>query len=465
MRQGLRRGLTAAAVGCVLLLTGCSGSVVGSPSPGGGVPTDATAEEFPITAAGTDQEDVSARNALVDLNTFWSEAYPEDFGEPFQPLQGGYFSVDSTHLDESAYPASGIGCAQHPDDPSDVAGNAHFDPDCDAIAYDTALLKKLADDFGRSLPAVVMAHEFGHAIQDRFGFDGPSINVETQADCFAGAWTAWDVAGNGAHTHIRAPELDEVLQGYGLLADAAGDSPNNSQAHGSFFDRLAGFSEGYTDGVAACRDNFDPGRVYTEIAFTDRDANSQGNVDYDTAVQIVQQTLPPFWDQVFPAAFGKDFQEPTLTPFDGTAPDCGDMAGTERDLGYCASDTTVYFDEQDLARPAHDQLGDFAVPTAISLPYALAVRSELGLSTDDGAATQSAVCLTGWYEAQVFNGAFSESDGITISAGDIDEAVAFLLDYGVQDSVFPNTDQSGFELFQAFRAGFLGGGGPCDVGA
>src|SRR6185312_9762603 len=96
MRHGLRRGLTAAAVGCVLL-TGCSSTVVGSAAPGGDVPTDVSANDFPITAAGDDQEDTSARNALVDLNTFWSQAYPDAFGEPFQPLEG-YFSVDSTNI-------------------------------------------------------------------------------------------------------------------------------------------------------------------------------------------------------------------------------------------------------------------------------------------------------------------------------------------------------------------------------
>jgi predicted metalloprotease len=464
MRQRLRRAFAASAVGS-MLVAGCSSTVVGTAAPSGDVPTDVAAADFPITGAGDDQEDVSARDALVDLNTFWGEAYPQAFGAPFQPLQGGYFSVDSTSLDEGAYPATGIGCARSPEDPADVSGNAHFDRTCDAIAYDRALLKELADDYGRSLPAVVMAHEFGHAIQHRFGFSGPSINVETNADCFAGVFTAWVVAGNAEHTSIRAPELDQVLQGYGLLADAPGDSPGASRAHGSFFDRIAAFSEGYTDGVAACRDDFGSSRVFTEITFTDQDQATGGNVDYDTALHLVRDTLPLFWDQVYPAAFGQDFQAPTITPFEGDAPDCGAMSGTERDLGYCASNNTVYYDEQDLLRPAYTKFGDFVVPTAISLPYALAVRSELGKSTNDSAATKSAVCLTGWYEAQIFNGEFAQGNGgYRISPGDVDEAVHFLLDYGVQDSVFPNTHQSGFELFQDYRAGFLHGSGPCGVG-
>ena len=102
--------------------------------------------------------------------------------------------------------------------------------------------------------------------------------------------------------------------------------------------------------------------------------------------------------------------------------------------------------------------------TAISLPYSLAARSDLGLSIDDEAATRSAVCLTGWYAAQVFNGAFADTAGVRISPGDIDEAVTFLLTYGLSDRVFPNVDASGFELLRAFRNGFLRGGDPCDVG-
>jgi hypothetical protein len=104
------------------------------------------------------------------------------------------------------------------------------------------------------------------------------------------------------------------------------------------------------------------------------------------------------------------------------------------------------------------------VATAISLPYSLAARSDLGLSIDDEAATRSAVCLTGWYAAQVFNGAFAGTAGVRISPGDIDEAVTFLLTYGLSDRVFPNVEASGFELLRAFRNGFLRGGGPCDVG-
>jgi hypothetical protein len=113
--------------------------------------------------------------------------------------------------------------------------------------------------------------------------------------------------------------------------------------------------------------------------------------------------------------------------------------------------------------PAYDEIGDFALATAMALPYSLAVREQAGLSVDDGAATRAAVCLTGWYQAQWYNGEFADSIDGVISPGDIDEAVQFLLEYGVREEVFPNLDASGFELIGAFRTGFLEGGDACDL--
>jgi predicted metalloprotease len=236
-------------------------------------------------------------------------------------------------------------------------------------------------------------------------------------------------------------------------------------AHGSYFDRVSAYYEGYDGGVTACRDDFGSDRLFTAASFDDEmDFENEGDAPYETLLQIVDTTLPGFWGQVF-GALGRDFTDPTITPFDGTAPQCGDMGAEDRDLGFCDSDDTVYYDQQDLAQPAYNDIGDFAVATAISLPYALAARSELGLSVNDGAATRSAVCLSGAYTANVFNGAFADdaNGGITLSPGDVDEGVIFLLKYGVDDHVFPNVDSSGFELVGLYRGGFLQGARACEI--
>ena len=463
MRQVLRRTLPTLAVG--MLLAGCSTTtVVGTASPGAGEPVDVSADEFPITGAVDEDIDRLARNALADIDTFWTQAYPDFFGEEYQPLQGGYFSVDSDNIDASAYPQTGIGCAGDPIPPDAVAGNAFFYGGCDLIAYDRALIEELSNDYGRFLGPVVMAHEIGHAIQFRFdGLDAAQIIVETQADCLAGAWTRWVADGNAEHVSIRVPELDDVIRGFLLLRDPVGSDPNDDSAHGSYFDRVSGFYAGFDGGVASCRDSFGEDRLFTAESFDPEEYDNEGNAPYADIVGWITQTLPAFYDSFFPAAFGSEFQAPTVQAFDTTAPQCGDMGSQDRDLGYCESDSTVYYDETELTEPAYD-IGDFAVGTAISLPYALAARDQAGLSDDDGAATRSAVCLSGWYTAQWYNGAFQDTLEVVLSPGDVDEAVIFLLQYGIDPKVFPNVDASGFELVGQFRNGFLQGGSACDIG-
>ncbi|WP_232797265.1 neutral zinc metallopeptidase [Blastococcus atacamensis] len=445
-----------------VLLSGCAVDVVrGQASPGGDEARDVSVDDFPVTGAGGEPIDQVARNALADLETFWQQAYPEYFGEEYTPLAGGYFSVDSEDLDASLYPATGIGCQEQPTDPEEVAGNAFYDPVCDVVAYDRTLLQELADDYGRFLVPVVMAHEFGHAMQGRYGFAERSILDETQADCLAGAWTRWVADGRAEHLSLREPELDQVIRGFLLLRDDVGSDPDDGAAHGSFFDRVSAFYEGYQAGLSTCRDDFGDDRLFTAAEFDPDDLLDQGNADYASLVGWVGSTLPAFYGEVFPDVFGAAFEAPSVEAFDGDAPECAGLE--DRDLGYCTDDSTVYVDESDLAIPAYDEIGDFALATALALPYALAVRDQAGLSVDDGAATRSAVCLTGWYQAQWFANAFIDVVGAQISPGDIDEAVQFLLQYGVDDRVLPNVDASGFELVGAFRSGFLEGGGACDL--
>jgi predicted metalloprotease len=461
VRRSLLRALLAVLLG--VLLAGCAIPVVGRASPGPGQPVDVPPDQLRITGAGDDDVDQLVRNALADLTTFWQQTLPTAYGRTLRPLDGGVFSVDSRDPDPNAYPRTGIGCAGHPLDPDETQDNAFYNPRCDAIAYDRALLARLTRDHGKALAPIVLAHEFGHAIQDRVGFseDGGSIVDETQADCFAGAWTAWVIGGHARHVAIRRPQLDDVLRGYLGLSDPVGTDPGNDHAHGSFFDRVSAFSDGYDRGVPSCRDDFDADRLFTAASFSGADVLSQGNAPYADTVDLVGRTLPTFWDGVFGQSFGKKFAHPAVTAFNGSAPGCLRTGGATRELGWCASDKTVYYDERDLTRPAYDRIGDWAVATAVSLPYAEAARSELGRSTDDAAATRSAVCLTGWFTARVFEKAFSP---IQLSPGDVDEAVEFLLAYGVQDDVFPHTHATGFELLRAFRDGFLQGGPACDVG-
>jgi predicted metalloprotease len=310
-----------------------------------------------------------------------------------------------------------------------------------------------------------MAHEFGHAVQGRVGYPlQASIAIETQADCFAGTWTKWVADGNAAHNTIRPAELDDVLRGYLLLRDPVGTGLNAGEAHGSYFDRVSAFQEGFDSGPTACRDDFGRDRSYTQGAFqSDADIASGGDAPYDTTVgRFAPQGLVEFF-QATVSRLGKTFTPPTLQPFDGEAPDCGGEQ-PDTDLVYCAADDTVGFDQTDLTEPLYtsEEGGDFAVLTAIAIPYGLAVRDQLGLSTDDPDAIRSAVCLAGAFTAGVLSG---QSTVLSISPGDADESVSFLLEYSDDPDVFAESGLTGFQLVDVFRGGVFEGPSACGIGA
>jgi predicted metalloprotease len=454
-----RRWARLAAVACALLvLTGCSVVVVGRATPARPPVSDAGGDEVEVVGATDEPVDVLARNALADLESFWTEQFPDVFGGSFEPLQGGYFSVDPDDADPSRYPR-GIGCGSAL---SAVEDNAFYcvspdEPNSDSISYDRSFLAELAGQFGRFIPSLVMAHEFGHAVQARVGSPATSIATETQADCFAGAWSSWVAEGRAEHSTLRTAELDEVLRGYLLLRDPIGTSPRADAAHGSYFDRISAFQEGFDEGSEACRDDYGPGRVFTQEQFSaESEVETGGNAPYGELLGIIGSTLSTVWTQ----ELGRDFDPPSIEPFDGDAPDCAPDA--DLDLVYCADESVVAFDEPDLADPAYDELGDFAVATAVALPYGLAVRDQLGLSTDDEDAVRSAVCLSGWYAARVREG---DAGRFSISPGDVDEGVQFLLTFGSEPSVFGDADLTGFQLVDLFRNGFVDGLDACRLEA
>ncbi|MBA3369153.1 MAG: hypothetical protein H0T99_10900, partial [Geodermatophilaceae bacterium] len=185
-----------------------------------------------------------------------------------------------------------------------------------------------------------------------------------------------------------------------------------------------------------------------------------GNVSYDEAVTISERTLEVFWETAFDEVGQQSFVAPELVPFSSDAPDCGGD-DVERDINFCAADNTVAYDESDLTEVISEEIGDFAVATAISLPYALAARNAVDRSVRGPEAISAAVCATGWFAARFYLGGLD--DPAAISPGDIDEAVIFLIEYGSRREILPEVGLSGFQLVDVFRQGFVNGGANCGI--
>lgn len=141
------------------------------------------------------------------------------------------------------------------------------------------LEQQFGDQAGPLAQLYVLAHEYGHHIQQITGiFDqypnngtGPASNgvrIELQADCFAGAWVASaSQQRDGAGVpFLKTPTQDQITDALDAAA-AVGDDHIQAQSgavnpeswtHGSSEQRKAWFDTGLQNGVGAC-DTFQAG--------------------------------------------------------------------------------------------------------------------------------------------------------------------------------------------------------------
>ena len=148
-------------------------------------------------------------------------------------------------------------------------------PPDEEIFIDLGFLAELQQRFGaqgRYAQAYVVAHEAGHHLQTLFGTEAKvrqqmqadprrqnalSVQLELQADCFAGAWAA--LANRNGNVRIGRGEVDEALRAAAAVGDdriqqaTQGRVDPESFTHGSAAQRKAAFQRGY-DGasVRAC---------------------------------------------------------------------------------------------------------------------------------------------------------------------------------------------------------------------
>jgi hypothetical protein len=95
--------------------------------------------------------------------------------------------------------------------------------------------------------AYIVAHEYGHQIQDELGLfqrGYPTMNLELQADCFAGTWARSAYQEN----RLEDGDLQEALD----AALAVGDfDPSNPGHHGTPEQREQAWSSGFESGDPA----------------------------------------------------------------------------------------------------------------------------------------------------------------------------------------------------------------------
>ena len=201
-----------------------------------------------------------------------------------------------------------------------------------------------------------MAHEFGHAMQGRFGFaaSGRSIQDETQADCLAGAWTRWVDDGKAAHVGIRTPELDDVVRGFLRCATRSAATPTTTRRTAPTSTASRPSTRASTAASPSCRDDFGPDRLYTAGGVHLRaDFANQGNAPYADIVTWIDTDAAAVLEGVVPHAFGKPFRRRRSRPSTAPPPTARPRRPAPRP-GLLPVGHTVYYDRTDLIRPAYE---------------------------------------------------------------------------------------------------------------
>ena len=393
-----------------------------------------------------------AVKAIGDLQTYWTREYPDLYGEAYEPVAGGFYSV--TPSQDEPPP-----CTQ---DASEVAGNAFYCATEYVVAWDAeGLLPELQSKFGDFVIPIVFAHEWGHAVQGRSNFTARTVTKELQADCFAGGWARH--AQDDGVFEVSSGDLDTALAGILELRDSPGTVHIDPDAHGSGFDRVSAFQDGFDNGPQRCKEYRDDNPVVVELPFTDAEDEARGgDAPYDSIVNGVPYDLEDYWTQVYPELTGGEAWVPVrgLEPFAPENPPlCGGQSVEGYSLFYCVPDDYIGWDNVEMMPRVYEQGGDFAVATLLATQYALAAMTRAQDTSDDRTQSLRGDCFAGSYTASVVMGTRSETSSYSISPGDLDEAITALLVFRGDGDV--DRQGTGFERIRHYREGVINGAGAC----
>ncbi|MGZ4446988.1 MAG: KPN_02809 family neutral zinc metallopeptidase [Nocardioides sp.] len=207
---------------------------------------------------------VAVENSLYD---YWSQALPDQSGTAFHGEKG--VETFTSSIDTGCGPATAeVGPFYCPVDQYIYL---------DTTFYKDVLQQQLNGPSGDFVEPYVIAHEYGHHIQNLLGTmgrvktqQGPqsdSVRLELQADCYAGMWAKNATSTDNADGVALIESLsDQDIQDAIAAATAVGDDRIQQQSggkvdreqwtHGSAKSRVKWFMTGYQQGSLKACDTF-----------------------------------------------------------------------------------------------------------------------------------------------------------------------------------------------------------------
>jgi predicted metalloprotease len=257
-----------------ILLQTCAGNSV-IPGTGGSASNDTTGTSG-TSSCKTGADANKSEDCAIDLITnsvqnYWAQAYEQQQGQSYQDIKTVKYSGQTDSACGTA--SSAMGPFYCPNDRLVYI---------DKSFMDEMLQGQLGAKGGPFALAYVIAHEYGHHVQDLLGILGQirtqqgeksdSVKTELMADCLAGMWAkdaqqTKDAQGNAIIEELTQDDISRAID----AAQAVGDDRIQKQSsgrvnpeawtHGSSEQRVHWFNVGLKEGTLKACNTFAPGAL------------------------------------------------------------------------------------------------------------------------------------------------------------------------------------------------------------
>jgi uncharacterized protein len=219
------------------------------------------------TGADANREDDCRAVAFINsIQAYWSDQFARS-GKTYKPIKTNFFN--------GGVNTGGCGSATS-------ASGPFYCPADSKVYIDLTFFQELKTTFGATggpfVEAYVLAHEYGHHIQNLLGTSsrvkegtGPqsdSVRLELQADCYAGAWanhatTVPTASGKPLITGVTDADVNAALDAASRIGDdyiqknlGGGKVDTTQFSHGSSAQRQKWYRTGFDSGDPARCDTF-----------------------------------------------------------------------------------------------------------------------------------------------------------------------------------------------------------------